>query len=71
MVAQAFQFFIAGYETTSNAISFILYELAMHKVIQDTLRAEIHDMLDKYGSITYDCIKDMKYMDMCIKGIQM
>lgn len=69
LVAQALQFFIAGYETTSNAISFILYELAIHQIVQGKLRTEVHTLLQKHGDITHECVKDMKYMEMCIKGI--
>ncbi|RZC36977.1 p450 domain containing protein [Asbolus verrucosus] len=67
LVAQATQFFIAGFETTSSTISFTLYELAIHKDIQKKLREEIISVRDKHGGFTYDALKEMEYLDLCIK----
>lgn len=37
---------IAGFETASTALAWLLYELAAHPEVQDDLRAEIGDRLD-------------------------
>lgn len=68
LVAQAVQFFMAGYETTTNTITFTLYALAMHQEIQNRARNEIRNVIDKHGSLTVEAIKEMKYLDMIIKG---
>lgn len=68
ILSQAIQFFFAGFETTSGLAAFTLYELALNQNIQDRLRKEIADTVDKHGSCTYDAIKDMKYLDMVTKG---
>jgi len=68
-VAQALSFLIGGYETSSTTLSFALYELAMHPEIQQSLRAEIVQVLSKHGGkLTYDGIKDMSYLDRVVSG---
>lgn len=41
ITAQSANFILAGYETTSNSLSFIMYELATHPDIQKKLQQEI------------------------------
>ncbi|XP_053982864.1 cytochrome P450 6A1-like [Hylaeus volcanicus] len=61
LTAQAFVFFIAGFETSSTTISFALYELAQNQEIQDKLRAEIRETCQE--GVTYEKVKQMKYLD--------
>lgn len=69
MTAQAFIFFLAGYETSSTTMSFCLFELAKRKEIQDKLRAEITEVLKQHGGeITYEAIMDMKYLQQVLEG---
>ncbi|KAK7871464.1 hypothetical protein R5R35_010843 [Gryllus longicercus] len=67
MAAQAFVFFLAGFETSSTTMSFALQELAVHPEIQTKLREEIDDELEKNGGkFTYDSIMNMKYLDKVV-----
>ncbi|KAL7026334.1 hypothetical protein ACKWTF_013867 [Chironomus riparius] len=67
MAANSFIFFSAGFETSSSAITFCTYELALNQDIQDRLRNEIEEILIKYnGELTYDAIAEMKYLDMVL-----
>ncbi|KZC14255.1 PREDICTED: probable cytochrome P450 6a13 [Dufourea novaeangliae] len=67
IAAQAFVFFAAGYETSSNTIAFCLHELALNAEIQEKTRRDIHDAINSRGSkLTYDAIQDMKYLDIVI-----
>lgn len=68
IASQAFVFFVAGFETSSSTISHALYELAQNHEIQDKLREEIREVYEKYGELTYDVIKNMKYLDKILKG---
>lgn len=65
--AQAFVFFLAGFETSSAATSTCLVELAHHPEIQEKLREEVDRVLAKHGSITYESLHDMTYMEQCIE----
>jgi cytochrome P450 family 6 len=68
-VAQSLTFLIAGYETAASTLSFCLYELALHPEIQQSLRAEILQVLSEQdGKLTYDSIQDMTYLDRVVSG---
>lgn len=68
--AQAFIFFLAGFETTSTTTSFALFEMASNSLIQQNARNEALGVLAKYdGQLTYDALMEMKYMDMVVNGI--
>lgn len=60
---------LAGYETTSTALTLLIYNLAMNQRCQDKLREEIQTVvMDKYdGTLCYEAINEMKYLDMCIE----
>ncbi|XP_037815468.1 probable cytochrome P450 6a21 [Lucilia sericata] len=68
IAAQAFVFFNAGFETSSTTMSFALYELARHREIQDKVRLEIDEVLEKYQQkFTYESMKEMKYLNQIIE----
>ncbi|XP_066251814.1 cytochrome P450 6k1-like [Euwallacea similis] len=67
MAGQAVQLFFAGFETVSSVLSFTLYELSIQPEIQEHLRREILENMEKYnGELTYEGVSEMKYMDMCV-----
>lgn len=69
LAAQAFLFFIAGFETSSTNLCYVLLELSQHEHIQDKVRQEIHDVLAaNQGQLTHDVLKQMTYTEMVIEG---
>ncbi|XP_071463295.1 cytochrome P450 3A4-like [Marmota flaviventris] len=66
LVAQSIIFIFAGYETTSSALSFILYELATHPDVQTKLQQEIDAALPNKAPVTYDTLMQMEYLDMVV-----
>ncbi|XP_058449391.1 uncharacterized protein LOC131429335 [Malaya genurostris] len=66
--ANIFLFYIAGSETSSGVMSFTLHELSHNPEVTGKLVAEIDDVLNKSnGDINFDSIKQMKYLDLCVK----
>lgn len=69
IAAQSFVFFAAGFETSSSTMSYAMYELAQNHSIQEKVRKEIKEVLDNTdGVITYDCIKEMSYLEKIFQG---
>lgn len=69
IAAQFFVFFVDGAETSSTTASFALYELARNPDVQEKLRNEIDNVLEKYnGVLSFEAITDMKYLFQVIEG---
>lgn len=67
LIAQAVLFFLAGFDTISTAMSFLLYELAMNPDVQDKLAKEVQDYdIKNNGQFDLKSIQDMPYMDMVV-----
>lgn len=68
LVAQAAQFFLAGYETSSSTINHGLYEIALHKDVQDKLRKELEANIQDDGEFPYYTLKNMPYLHQIVLG---
>lgn len=71
IAAQAYLFWIAGFETTSTALAYCLYELALNsnKHIQDKARKEIELVLEKHdGFLSYEALNEMVYISQIVYG---
>ena len=68
-MAQASTFLLGGYGTSGSTLSLVLYELAFHPEIQQSLRADILQVLSQYDrQLIYDCIQQMSYLDRVVSG---
>lgn len=67
LAAQAWIFFFAGFETSSSAMSYALYELAQNQEIQNKARQDVLDALEKHNNeFTYEAMQDMTYLECCV-----
>lgn len=68
IVAQCFLFFLAGFETSSNLLTFAAYELFANPDVQQRLYEEIVQVNDQLDGrrINYDTLQKMKYLDQII-----
>lgn len=65
--AQSFVFFIAGFETSSTTLGYLLYELSRDSRIQRKCREEIRRTFPD-GVLTYEKVMGMKYLDQVVEG---
>ena len=62
--------FFAGFETSSTAMTFCFYELAINQEIQDRARDEILTVMKAHdGKITYEALGEMHYLHMVFNGL--
>ena len=72
IVAQSIIFLLAGYETSSNTLSFLLYHLALNPDVQDKLRTEIKEAVESNAKrkSLHELAQNMDYLDCVIKESQ-
>ncbi|KAI5651608.1 cytochrome p450 domain-containing protein [Phthorimaea operculella] len=67
IAAQAFVFYVAGFETSSTTLGFLLYEISQNPEIQEKLLSEVDEYLEKNdGKVSYDTLNDLRYMTKVI-----
>ncbi|KAG5674637.1 hypothetical protein PVAND_004591 [Polypedilum vanderplanki] len=65
--SQSVVFFLAGYETSSTALNYCLYEMSQRKDICDKARESVKKALEKHnGELNYDAVNDMQYIEQCV-----
>ena len=64
IIGQCQIFLFAGYETSSNTLAYITYQLALNQNVQDKLREEIKEGVKRNPeSSLYDLSYDIDYLD--------
>lgn len=70
IASQVVLFYLAGVDTISSAIANCIFELARNSDIQEKLQREIDESMIKYNrTVSYESLKEMNYLDLCLKGI--
>ncbi|CAH0558020.1 unnamed protein product [Brassicogethes aeneus] len=66
MLAQALTFFIAGVESISNLVSFVLYNLCLKEEYQERLQKEIQEAIKTHADLNFENINTLKFLDMVV-----
>ncbi|XP_068239067.1 cytochrome P450 3A8-like [Palaemon carinicauda] len=66
IIAQSMLFIVVGYDTTSTAIAMTSFLLSKSPGIQQRLRQELQEVVEKEGVLTYQGIMEAKFLDACI-----
>jgi cytochrome P450 family 6 len=70
VAAQAFVFFLGGFETSSTTAMLCLHELSLHPDVQEKARRSVFEVFRKYGNeLTYQGLSELYYLEQCINGI--
>lgn len=70
LIAQCLLFFVAGFSTTSIALTLLAYELALNPDVQKKLIEEVDEVNVKTGGkLTYTALQSMKYMQMNVNEL--
>ena len=69
-MANGFTFFLAGYETTANTMSFIGYHLATNTEIHDKLTAEIDEVIGNKVGVLRHMISHVILIDLGLTSFQ-
>ncbi|KAK9501864.1 hypothetical protein O3M35_012513 [Rhynocoris fuscipes] len=67
ILGQAFVFLTSGFEGAAIVTTYCLYELAKHPKIMAKVRDEIKQHAKDEESLTYDAVRDMTYLEQCVK----
>ncbi|KAJ9125098.1 hypothetical protein QFC22_000051 [Naganishia vaughanmartiniae] len=67
VLGQITTFFLAGQETSSNALTWCLWQLAQHQDVQDKLREEVAAVGDDYPGM--DTLNSLTYLDATVHEI--
>ncbi|XP_003486048.3 cytochrome P450 9e2-like [Bombus impatiens] len=65
ITAQAFIFFLAGFDTSSTLMCYMVHELALNPDVQEKLQNEVDRYVEEgNGFISYEALSKMEYMEM-------
>ncbi|XP_023238533.1 cytochrome P450 3A29-like isoform X1 [Centruroides sculpturatus] len=67
MVGNAFVFLLAGFETTSTALSYCSLMLANFPEVQEKIRKEVNALMEEEEELDYGSVQKLQYLDQVLK----
>ncbi|MCL4122272.1 UNVERIFIED_CONTAM: hypothetical protein GTU68_058030, partial [Idotea baltica] len=68
IIVESVLFILAGFDTTSNSLSFMVFFLAKYQEEQKKIRKELLKLIEVDGEVTYQNIMEAKYLEAFISG---
>lgn len=62
------EFLTTGFDTMTTTLTFTLLELTQNEQAMEKLVQELDSVLERHKDFTYEALKDMKYLEMCLMG---
>ncbi|CAH1800136.1 unnamed protein product [Owenia fusiformis] len=60
-------FFLAGYETVSTTLMWVIYNMSIHQEEQEKVYEEVMEAVGNEDELTYDMLSQMTYLEMFIE----
>ncbi|CAH1395588.1 unnamed protein product [Nezara viridula] len=70
LMAQAQSFLIAGFEATALLLTYAMLEISQKPEIEDALRKEVMEQVKLTAGLTYEAVRNMKYLEQTVKETQ-
>ena len=67
LLCHVFTFMLAGHETTSIGMTWTMFLLAKHPLIQQQVQEEIDTAIRDAKNVSWDDLDNLKFLDCCIK----
>ncbi|KAI0240414.1 Cytochrome P450 3A24 [Lamellibrachia satsuma] len=67
VLGNAMLFFLAGYDTTSTTLTYLMYNLARHPDCQQKAADEVDRVVGDQDEVSYEMLSKLTYLDMCIQ----
>eukprot|EP00042_Codosiga_hollandica_P042581 m.393680 g.393680 ORF g.393680 m.393680 type:complete len:291 (+) comp56357_c0_seq9:885-1757(+) len=64
---ETLMFYVAGHETTTNSLAFVIYALALYPDVQQKAFEEVTSVCGEDGDVTWDQVGEFTYLEMVIK----
>jgi len=67
ILSQGLIFFLGGFDTVSNNLGFLFYNMAVHPEYQKLAQEEIDSIVEDKKDYSYADIQEMTYLDQCLQ----
>lgn len=67
LTGQAFQFIVAGHDFVYLNMLYTMFELARDNQIQERVREQVKEVLQRHNGYTYESVKEMILLEQCIQ----
>ena len=67
IIANSLLFFVGGFETSSNALTYVVHSLVNYPDVQERVREEVIGLLGDDSQLDFNKVDELKYLDRVIR----